>query len=232
MPSLRVTALNIYQVRLLSVSSQNKQFIPHDLERITLKRITSTSSLLTGLLLAGTLSVLGGQSAIAGAAITPSCNAITKTLIAGDGYTGAITPKVTPYNYTKTSANPANALGTTIDFGAKALVVGCISPSDIQKLSVMAQGSSKPTMSAVQYMAYIVKQSAGAMNKTPVGGVSDYLDFGNGKEDGLGSTSKAGGVRLDAWVAGKFIFLTFSAPVSVTATKPLLSFVKSTQKMF
>jgi hypothetical protein len=196
------------------------------------KRIASTSTLLTGLLLLGTLSVLGGPTVIAGASTSPSCSSITKALIISDGYTGAVTPQVTPYNYAKPSSNPTNALGTTIDFGAKALVVGCISPSDIQKLSVLAQGSSKPTMTATQYMAYMVKQSAGAMTKTPVGGVSDYLDFGSGKEDGLGSTSKAGGVRLDAWVAGKFIFLTFSAPVSVTATKPQLNLIKSTEKSF
>lgn len=149
-----------------------------------------------------------------------------------DGFTGATTPKVTSYNYTKPSMNPANALGTTIDFGPKALVVSCVSPSDIKKLSAIVQGPSKPPMSAAEYLAYLAKQSAGAMKMTPVGGVSDYLDFGNGKEDGLGSTSSAGGVRLDAWATNKYIFLTFSAPVSMTAPKPLLSFIKTTVHHF
>jgi hypothetical protein len=149
-----------------------------------------------------------------------------------DGYKGAATPVVTPYNYTKPSMNPAHALGTTLDFGSKAIVVSCISPSDIKKLSTMVQGSSKPPMSAAQYLAYLAQQSAGAMKKTPVGGVSDYLDFGNGKEDGLGSTAKAGGVRLDAWATKHYIFLTFSAPVATTAPKSLLSFISTTVKNF
>jgi hypothetical protein len=149
-----------------------------------------------------------------------------------DGFTGATTPVITPYNYAKPSANATNALGTTIDFGAKAFVVGCVSPSDIKKLSITAQGSSKPALSATQYMAYMVKQSAGAMIKTPVAGVSDFLDYGNGKEDGLGSTSKAGSVRLDAWVAGGYIFLTFDAPVTSTPPKALLNFIKTTEKLY
>ena len=162
-------------------------------------------------------------------AATPSCAAITKTAVVTDGYTKATTPVVTVYNYAKSSANAANSLGTTLDFGSKALVVACVSPADINKLSVAAQGASKPAMTATQYMAYMVKQSAGAMTKKTVGGVSDYLDLGNGKEDGLGSTAKAGSLRLDAWVAGKFIVLTFSAPASTTPPKALLSFIKTTQ---
>ena len=70
------------------------------------------------------------------------------------------------------------------------------------------------------------------MKKTAVSGVSDYLDFGNGKEDGLGSTSTAGSVRLDAWVSGNFIFLTFAAPALQTPSKPLLALIKSTGTMF
>ena len=91
---------------------------------------------------------------------------------------------------------------------------------------------SKTTMSANAYMAYVVKQAAGAMKKTPVGGVSDYLDFGNGKEDGIGSLSKAGSIRLDAWVAGGYIFLTFSQPASATPTPALLKFIKYTTSNF
>ena len=98
-------------------------------------------------------------------------------------------------------------------------------------ISVAANGAKKPVMTATQYLAYVVKQSAGAMKKTPVGGVSDYLDFGNGKEDGVGSTAKAGSLRLDAWVAGKYVILTFSAPAVATPPAPLLAFIKSTQTL-
>ncbi len=167
-------------------------------------------------------------SNFASATTSPSCAVLTKKLVVTDGFTKSISPKITAYNYKKLSANAANSLGTTIDFGAKALVVSCVSPTDIKRLSVIAQGSKKPTMSAQQYMNYMVKQSAGAMTKTKVAGVYDYLDFGNGKEDGLGSTSSARSVRLDAWVAGKFIVLTFTAPVKTPAPKPLLLFIKST----
>jgi hypothetical protein len=185
-----------------------------------------------GLLVAGSLTLGAGFSTIAGAATTTSaCSAITKAAVVPDGFTGATSPKITNYNYSKPSANAANSLGTTIDFGAKALVVSCVSPADIKKLSVTAQGASKPAMTATQYMAYMVKQSAGAMKKTPVGDVSDYLDFGSGKEDGLGSTAKAGSVRLDAWVAGNYIVLTFTAPVATTPSKALLSFIKTTGKV-
>jgi hypothetical protein len=86
-------------------------------------------------------------------------------------------------------------------------------------------------MTATQYLAYIVKGSAGAMKKTAVGGVSDFLDFGNGKEDGVGSLSTAGSLRLDAWVAGKYVVLTFSAPAAAVPSKSLLAFIKSTQTL-
>lgn len=187
----------------------------------------------TGLVLLSSLAVGAASSTSAGAASSSaSCASITRSVVVGDGFTGAASPTVTPYNYKTLSANPTNSLGTTIDFGSKALVVACVSPSDIKKLSAIAQGSSKAPMTATQYMAYLVKQSAGAMVKTPVGGVSDFLDFGSAKEDGLGSTSKAGSVRLDAWVAGKYIFLTFIAPASSTPSKPLLSFIKTTETLF
>ncbi len=91
-------------------------------------------------------SLTTGISTTAGAATahatSAGCNAITKSLAVGDGFAKATGPKVTPYNYSKLSANPANALGTTIDFGAKALVVSYVSPSDLAKLSVMAQGKN------------------------------------------------------------------------------------------
>jgi hypothetical protein len=150
-----------------------------------------------------------------------------------EGFTQATGPVVTPYNYANMNKNAANALGTTYDFGANAIVIGCLSPSDIAKLSVQAQGSMKPALSAQQYMNYMVKQSAGAMNKTPVAGVNDYLDFGNGKEDGLGSTMKMGSVRLDAWVAGNYIFLGFSGPVkSPKPSTALVNFIKYTEQNF
>ena len=175
---------------------------------------------------------------VAGLSLTPaaqaasgSCSSITKAIVIADGYKLATGPTTMSYNFTTPSANQANALGTTIDFGAKALVVGCVSPTDIAKYSVLAQGSKKPTMSATQYLAYVVKQSAGAMKKTAVGGVSDYLDFGNGKEDGVGSTANAGSLRLDAWVAGKFVILTFSAPAVATPPAALLSFIKTTKTL-
>jgi hypothetical protein len=164
-------------------------------------------------------------------AASGSCASITKALVVADGYKLASGPSKTPYNFSSASANQPNALGTTIDFGAKALVVGCVSPADIAKYSVAANGAKKPVMTATQYLAYVVKQSAGAMKKTPVGGVSDYLDFGNGKEDGVGSTSQAGSLRLDAWVAGKYVILTFSAPAVSTPPAPLLAFIKSTQTL-
>ncbi len=165
-------------------------------------------------------------------AATTGCDAITKAVVVADGFAAATGPTITPYNYTKTSANQANALGTTIDFGSKALVVGCVSPSDIAKLSVTAQGKGKAAMTASAYLTYMAKQSAGAMKKTMVGGVADYLDFGNGKEDGVGSTLNAGSIRLDAWVAaGKYIILTFSAPASAQPSKALLAFINSTNTL-
>lgn len=177
------------------------------------------------------ISLAIGSGAIASSpasASSATCASITKALVVQDGYTAATGPVVTPYNYAKTSANPANALGTTIDFGAKALVVGCVSPDDIAKLV----GKGKPTMTADAYLAKMAKDSAGAMKKTMVGNVVDYLDFGNGKEDGLGSIKTAGSIRLDAWVAsGKFIILTFSGPASKTPSKALLAFMKSTNSV-
>jgi hypothetical protein len=187
--------------------------------------------LISGFILCSTLVVGSSAVTTAGAATSPSCAGITKALVVSNGYTGATGPVITPYNCAKPSANAMNALGTTIDFGAKALVVSCVSPSDIAKLSALAT-PGKPTMTAAQYMAWMVKDSAGAMKATPVAGVTDYLDFGNGKEDGVGSTMKAGSVRLDAWVAGKFIFLAFSAPVTPTVPTPLVNFIHSTVKNY
>lgn len=164
-------------------------------------------------------------------AVAASCSSLTASVLTSDGFhvTG---PKVMPYDYNNVNANPANALGTTLDFGKNALVIACVSPSDIAKLSVMAQGSGHSTMTADEYMAYLVQQSAGAMVKTPVGGVDDYLDFGNGAEDGLGSTATAKSVRLDAWVTHKYIILTFIAPASVTPSQALLNLISTTQSLF
>jgi len=195
-----------------------------------MRRTSILSSSLAAILIVGLVTVTSSFSLTANAT-TSSCLALTKSAVVADGYANATTPTITAYNYAKLSANAANSLGTTIDFGSKALVIACVSPTDIKKLSVAVQGASKPAMTATQYMAYMVKQSSGAMTKRSVGGVSDYLDLGNGKEDGLGSTAKAGSLRLDAWVAGKFIILTFSAPATATAPKALLSFIKTTQKV-
>ena len=175
---------------------------------------------------AAILALAAGTIAVAPAnAATPSCASLTKALVVADGFTAATGPVITKYNYANLKANAANSLGTTIDFGAKALVVGCVSPADITKLV----GKGKPAMTATAYLQKMAKDSAGAMKKTMVGGVADYLDFGNGKEDGLGSVKTAGSIRLDAWVAGgKYIILTFSGPASATPSKALLAFIKST----
>jgi len=166
----------------------------------------------------------------AGAATSmATCASITQSLVKSEGFTGAVGPTVTPYNYSNVNKNSANALGTTIDFGAKALVVGCVSPSDIAKLAVAVKGKGAK-MTAKQYMTYMVQQSAGSMAATPVAGTTDYLDFGSGKEDGLGSTMTMSSVRLDAWVAGGYIFLGFSGPVtSNKASAPLVKFIQCTE---
>lgn len=185
-----------------------------------------------GFIAAGSLTLATDFTSSAGAVgATSSCGSLTKAVVSSDGFTSAAKPTVRAYNYAMTSANPANALGTTIDFGAKALVVSCVSPADIKRLSAAAQGASKPTMSAAQYMAYLVKQSSGAMNRTTVGGVNDYLDQGSGKEDGLGSTSKAPSVRLDAWIAGNYIVLTQTVPAAASPSKPLLALIKSSKRL-
>jgi hypothetical protein len=185
---------------------------------------------LSVLALVATSLILGSAGAASASTNPGHCSKLTLAVVKGDGFTKATPAMTTPYNYTKASANAANALGTTIDFGAKALVISCVSPADIAKLSVQAQGSMKPTMTAQQYMNYLVKQSAGAMKKTMVGGVADYLDYGNGKEDGLGSTAAAASVRLDAWVAGKYIVLTQTEPAGPPSAA-LLKFIASTKSL-
>jgi len=172
-----------------------------------------------------------GTGGVAGASTAQSCAKLTKAAVVADGFTKATCPIVTPYNYAKGASNPANALGTTYDFGAKALVIGCVSPADLKQLSIEAQGAKKPTMSATAYMNYMVKQSAGAMMKTKVGQVWDYLDYGDGKQDGLGSTAKAGTVRLDAWVANNYIVLGFISPVATKAPPALLNLITTTLKV-
>ena len=168
------------------------------------------------------------SSGIAGASTAQNCAKLTKAVVKADGFTKATGPVVTPYNYAKGARNHDNALGTTYDFGKGALVIGCVSPADLVKLSIAAEGAKKPTMSAAAYLAYMVKQSSGAMTKTKVGPVFDYLDFGNGKEDGLGSTASAKSLRLDAWVAGKYIVLGFIAPVVIKPSPALLKLIAST----
>jgi hypothetical protein len=179
----------------------------------------------------GPLILSVSPSTPAGAATT-SCSSITKRAIIAEGFKGAISPTITSYNFKKPSTNQPNALGTTIDFGSKAVVIACVSPTDIAKLSAFAKSGIKPVMTSQQYMNYLVKQSTGAMKKTLVGGVSDYLDFGNGKEDGVGSLSTAGSIRLDSWVAGGYIFLTFSQPATGTPSAALLKLIHQTESTF
>jgi hypothetical protein len=181
-----------------------------------------TSLLLSAALTVATLG-LGTATGVSAATPTPvGCAALTKAVLVHDGFTAATGPVVTPYNYKKASANQTNAIGTTIDFGAKAIVISCVSPADI------AAVHPKNTPTATAYMASIVKDSAGAMVKKMVGGVADYLDFGNGKEDGLGSMSKAAGLRLDAWVAGRYLVFADTTPASVVPSKALLNFIATT----
>ena len=183
-------------------------------------------AVVVGVLVGSSNSTKGTSQSLKG-----TCGALTKSVVVADGFTNASGPTITKYDYNNLNANAANSLGTTIDFGKGALVVSCVSPADIAKLSVSAQGAGKPTMTAQQYMDYMVAQSAGAMTATPVGGVTDYLDFGNGKEDGLGSTATATSVRLDAWVANKFIILTFIHPATTTPSSALLNFIKTTHSV-
>jgi hypothetical protein len=121
---------------------------------------------------------------------------------------------VTPYNDNKVTANAPNSLGETIDFGSKALVVGCATPTDLKALSLVANGAGKPSMTAAQYVQYLVRSSAGAMKRESIGGVLGYVDYGNGKEDGLGSTASAGSVRLDTFAAGHYVINFFSSPIT------------------
>lgn len=175
---------------------------------------------------------LAGASAVAGASTAKkaTCASITKSVIKQQGFSQATKAKITKYDYAHPSKNEANAIGTTIDFGKKAIVIGCVSPNDIRQ-ALKAQ-DRVAAMTSTQYMTYLVAQSAGAMKMTMVGGVMDYVDFGNGKEDGVGSLSKAGSIRLDAWVAGSYDFFTFSQPASATPTKALTKFIAYTQKHF
>ncbi len=177
------------------------------------------------LLVASTLTI----AASVGASTAPTgCNALTLALAKADGYSSATGPVVTPYNYKKGAHNAANAIGTTIDFGSKALVVGCLDPANLHNAWTAQQFSGTAT-TATAFMTKLVAAAQGAMTKTTVGPVTDYLDFGNGKEDGVGSLSTAKSLRLDAWVAnGKYVIVTFSQPAAAVAPKALLAFMKST----
>jgi hypothetical protein len=152
----------------------------------------------------GVLGLVVPPAPTAGASTTsksssPTCQSITRAQVVAAGFAGALTPKVTPYNDNKVTANAPNSLGETIDFGSKALVVGCATPTDLKALSLVANGAGKPSMTAAQYVQYLVRSSAGAMKRESIGGVLGYVDYGNGKEDGLGSTASAGSVRLDTF---------------------------------
>lgn len=168
--------------------------------------------------------------AVSGASAAKGCGALTLQAVKADGYTAATGPSVTPYNYANANANAANAVGTTIDFGKSALIVGCLDPAHLAS-AWKAQGFAGKATTAQAFMADLVAASQGAMTATKVGGVTDYLDYGNGKEDGLGSLSKAASLRLDAWVAnGKYVVLTFSAPAG-PPSKALLRFISTTQSV-
>lgn len=178
---------------------------------------------------AGSLAVtatvaLGAGVATSAASATTSshsCASVTKAQMIAAGFTKATGPKITAYNDAKLSANAPNALGETIDFGSKALVVSCVTPTDLKALSIPAQGAKKPPMSATAYLRYLVKTSGGSMSEQSIGSVVNYVDFGNGKEDGLGSTSTASSVRLDAFAAGSFLVLIQTAPVTIRPTATL-----------
>ena len=175
----------------------------------------------------GGLSGFTADALPAGAATTSPCHSITKAQAIAAGFTSASGPTVTPYNDRNVSANATNALGATIDFGPKALVVSCVSPADLKVLSVAAQGTKKPTMTATQYLRYLVRTSGGSMKAQSIGGIPNYVDFGNGKEDGLGSTSTARSVRLDSFVAGRYIILTQTTPAVSTPSQSLKKFAKT-----
>ncbi len=164
----------------------------------------------------------------AGATTVTGCGLITHSLIKADGFDSSTGPYVTDYNYAHPSKNAANALGQTIDFGTKALVVSCLDPAHLA-VAWKVQGFAGKATNATDFMTKLVAASAGAMTKTKVGPVTDYLDFGNGKEDGLGSLSTAKSLRLDAWVAnGKYVILTFMAPAVSKAPTTLINFMNST----
>ncbi len=191
---------------------------------------TLTALAVSGALIAPSVGVLAAQATPSSASsMMATCGSITKSLVVSEGFTKATGPVVTNYNYANPSKNEANALGQTRDFGKSSIVVSCVSPSDIKKLSAEAK---LKTTGATAYMKYLVAQSAGAMTKTPVAGVNDYLDFGNGKEDGVGSMIKAGSIRLDAWVAGNYIFLTFVNPASAKPSAALTNFIHFTENNY
>lgn len=192
-----------------------------------MRRITN---LIGSFALLASVFTVAATGSIASASTTNKCGQLTLSTIKSYGFTKATGPKITQYNFTKSSANAANALGETIDFGARALVISCVTPSDIAKLSVQAGG--KKTWTAQQYMNWMVKDSAGAMKATPTAGTTSYLDFGNGKEDGLGSTVKATSVRLDAFVFHNYILMIQTAPVSVKPSAALSAFIKAAGMMF
>ncbi len=190
---------------------------------------TLTSLAVAGALVAPSIAVLATQAAPSSASsMMASCESITKALMVSEGFSMATGPVVKPYNFAKPSANQANALGQTRDFGKAAIVVSCVSPSDVAKLSAQAK---LKTRGAKDYMKYVVAQAAGAMKATPVDGVTDYLDYGNGKEDGIASMAKAGSIRLDAWTVGSYAFFTFTTPAG-PPSKALDKFIHYTKNNF
>ena len=192
-----------------------------------MRRITT---LLGSTALLASIFTVTATGSIASATTANKCGQLTLSAIKSYGFTKATGPKITQYNFKKESANAANALGETIDFGAKALVISCVTPSDIAKLSVQAGGNKSWT--AARYMQWMVKDSAGAMKATPTVNTTSYLDFGSGKEDGLGSTVSSSSVRLDAFVFHKYIIMVQTAPVSVKPSAALTKFIKAAEMIF
>jgi hypothetical protein len=165
-----------------------------------------------------TLTLAGLPLLTSGVATAASgCGVLTSALVTSAGYTHALSPVVTPYNYTMTSANETNALGTTYDFGVHATVVSCVAPRDIKKLAKAA----KVKNSAAAYLAWMVKDSNGTMIPTTIGSTKDWVDYGNGKEDGLGSFVSDTSIRLDAFRAGRYIILIQTSPALTAAVPPL-----------
>jgi hypothetical protein len=127
--------------------------------------VTPIAALTAGVTGLVALPALSGSASATTKSSAPSCQSITRAQVIAAGFSGASAPTVTAFNDKKLTANPPNSLGETIDFGSKALAVGCATPTDLKALSVAANGASKPALTAPQYLQYLAKNSAGAMKR-------------------------------------------------------------------